>query len=408
MELYELDLKHLIEVRLMRLNKPKFQTTNSPLYSEYHPNLPNSPDRIHDKLSVFDTPENFPISNMLTLTSSFGRVLYCEDLDALLIVNNLSRREEIRIKDITVKISNEALPNYTTMFKKYENVLFHGYNLHISADKFFTHKLSLCADVMCKYNIEVNIQYTCSNFNQEYQKHSVGKVVKNETVNYRIDADKGIVIRKFYKKFLFDTNLPFRIRDKFFNRNLEQGILELNTINLSSYNLHVVEFSLSIEDSNVQGGGKRSDEPIIISASNQENSKSQNEDFYSLDPFEDMSMEPEEEFNMVYVFKDIRKFLLVQNFVVKVGWTNMWDTKVKYLNYVFKNKIANELVLLTCLAKPSRLTANEMYQISFELENVFRSKQTNLEEIRLQINCERNSERELDIVDVVPSVRRLT
>jgi len=299
MELYELNLNQYIEVKLLRLNKPKFNSTLLPLSGTYNSieNLKQLEEIPFDsKDPVFENKfrefgindyTSVGIDNMMQLSSSFGKVLFCENLEALLIINNTSDKE-IKIRDFKVKISNEILDGYDSMFRRIEYNLINSQNvISIPGNQFYNQKIKLNADVMCKYAVEIEIQYTSPYFNEEFIKHSSNKIVKTISMYYSIEGN-STVIRKYYKKFVFATNLPFKIKDKYVNDNMTQSYVEINLINQSQYNLHITDMIL-MPDSDKSNVG--------------------NVNFISLlheKQMKNFNIEPEEEVNAVFLLNNYK------------------------------------------------------------------------------------------------------
>jgi hypothetical protein len=303
MELYELELKSLVEVKLLRLNKPKFSTSMIPLSGSYNSledlkeieNIPSSEQRFENKVREFYIPDesSIPIDNMFQLSSSFGKVLYAESLEALLIINNQSDKE-IKIKDLKIKVSNEVLESYESMFKKTEYNLVNTSNvITIQGNHFYNQKIRVNADIMCKYALEIDIQYTSYYFNEEYSKHSSNKIIKTISSHYFIETNTTNVVKKYYKKFLFATNLPFKIKEKFINDSMERCFVEINLVNQSPYNLFISEF-LFVNDGPMIGSGQG---------------------LSPLQEIRNLTMEQDEEVNLVFTCSDYRAFILnVLNF----------------------------------------------------------------------------------------------
>lgn len=301
MELYELELKQLVEVKLLRLNKPKFSNNLLPLNGSYnsieHLNKITSSDfenssetRFESVLKEFNINESNSVSvdNMFQLQSGFGKVLFCETLEALIIINNTSDKE-IKIKDLKIRVTNEVLENYESMFKKSEYTLINSNSLIvIPANHFYNQKIKLNADVMCKYSLETDIQYSSTYFNEEYVKYSLNKIIKSISNGYYVEVGTNNVVRKYYKKFLFATNLPFKIKDKFINESLDKSYIEINILNQSPYNLHISEFLFAPDTSvSTQVGN-------YISC---------------LQEMKNFNIEPDEEVNLVYTISNYRSFV---------------------------------------------------------------------------------------------------
>jgi hypothetical protein len=91
----------------------------------------------------------------MLINQSFGRIIYGETVDVMLIINNTVNCD-IKIKDLTIKVTNEVQENYESIFKSYESILWSNNSqpIEIEPYKFFTKRLSITADVICKYMYE--------------------------------------------------------------------------------------------------------------------------------------------------------------------------------------------------------------------------------------------------------------
>ncbi len=358
MELYELNLSQLIEVKLLRLNKPKFNLNILPLNGVFNSienlrkidintqleiegisdkieeknfdsdNLEENLDEkeknkdttvANDKIHSIITegsfenkfkefyltdPSSVSIDNMFQLSSNFGKVLFCETLEALLIINNHSDRE-IKIKEFKIKISNEILEGFESMYRKTEyNILNSQTVITVPANQFYNHKLKINADVMCKYSIEVDINYTSSYYMEEYAKHSVNKIIKTITSNYFVEGNSNLVIKKYYKKFLFATNLPFKIKEKLVNDNMERCYIEINLVNQSPYNLHISEISLIPDTEKIASSQ---------SALNLINSQSSYINLIRESEWKNFNLETDEEINLLFVLNNYKNIMLNVN-----------------------------------------------------------------------------------------------
>jgi hypothetical protein len=323
MELFELNLSQFLEVKLLRLNKPKFNNQHLPLTGSYN--------SVHDLQQINDVSQgsiienqfrefnlndfsNVSVDNMFSIFSSFGKVLFCETLEALLVINNTSDKEVI-LREFKVRVSNEVLEGYESMFRKSEFVLINLQNpISISSNRYFIHKIKLNADIMCKYSIEIDLLYTSFYFNEDYIRNASNKPVKTATSQYYIENNSN-VIRKYYKKFLFATNLPFKIKEKFFCDNMSRAFLEINLINQSPYSLHVEEFILIPESdknsSSLSGSLISNSLNSLITLNNE-----------SL--FKNFLIDSDEEVNLVFSFNSykaalnfVRNYLFSQHIYLK-------------------------------------------------------------------------------------------
>ena len=121
-------------------------------------------------------------------------------------------------------------------------------------------------------------------YNHEYLKHSSTKIIKTISHNYYI-KNNSIIVRKYNKKFIFATHLPFTATERFINDSLENLILEINLINITQIPLHITNLVLNY-------GKDTEDIPTI----NNEND------------YKNVTIEPYDEINIVYILKNPSKF----------------------------------------------------------------------------------------------------
>lgn len=344
MEYKELELKNQVDFKLIRLNKPKFNYTGTPLFGEYISNYlnidSNSDDSILSKehlLKSYNLTEVLPSSNVMMISSNFGKILFGEVLDACVFIINTSQTDDIKIREIKVVVTNDALPNYSSVFKKCEFCIFEATDLFIPCGQFYANKVSFTADNICRYTISSFIQYSCNHFNEEYLRQAQGRVIKTMTDSYYIDQSKGVVTKKFTKKMVFENNLPFKIKEKIVCTNLGTIYLEINLVNNSNYTLHIVDYVLTINRNSLE---------------NFSSSKENNMVFFNnlIKPFsepEEFSLEPEDEYNMLYKIEDHNLLQHIENFSFKVNWVNIFDSTPKQLVFIIKNKSINDIVKLS-------------------------------------------------------------
>jgi len=259
-----------------------------------------------------NTPQN--LERIQSYTSGFGKILFCETLEAILYVNNISDKE-IRIKDIKFKISNEVLDEYESMFKKFEFYLINSNTPFIIPPGYFMHKrIKILADTMCKYIMEIDIQYGSVYYNDEFLKHSQTKIIKTISNHYYITSNPSNVIAKFFKKFLFSTNLSFKLKDKILTNNMDLAFIEVNLTNPTPYTLHIRDINLLL-DSNLNMSlileKSNSKELVNIPTSSNELVKNDNTFFYSNNTGRAIPcfVEPEEEINFSFTILNYKAFV---------------------------------------------------------------------------------------------------
>jgi len=337
------------------------------------------------------------LENIQLYTSGFGRILFCETLEAIILINNISDKE-IRIKDIKFKVSNEILEDYEAMFKKFEFFLINMSGPFVIPPGYFMHKkIKILADTLCKYVLEIQIEYCSIYYNDEFVKHNTNKVIKTISNHYYITSNPSNVVAKFFKKFLFSTNLPFKIKDKIVTNNLEKTYVEIILINSTNYILEVKDVNFLMDNINVSSISGSGDLDLLndcnnnnnnteefvknendfINSSNNNNNKSNNKE-------NSLLIEPEEEINFAFSITNYKAFinsviffiLIFQSaFLFRVSWTKRDENEIKYLNFSLKNKAVNDLFNIILIQKPNdEIIKDEYFNIILQFVNKTQSK----------------------------------
>lgn len=437
MDYFELELEQKIDFKFIRLNKPKLNNTYLPISGEYFreynyksdnedsDNNNKNYDEIFEIISnpsftkLFSIPEsseNFcsSMNSMLQISNTFGKVQYGELLEALIIVINNSTTDEIYIRDLRVLVTNEPFHNLSHLYKKTEFILYEesyaenysrnsnnfdygnkghsnfNYSTSIPPKKYYSKKVSLSADIICKYNLTVDISYTCNYFNNEYQANLTGnKILKNSSNNYIVESPYNIVYKKYNKKMVFENNLPFKIKDKVISNILEKGYVEITLINQSIYTLRLNDYCLKIASSRTLNKSKSIDNQKeefnkyltnSIENNNINSSGFDNNENNIIKPMfnedSDIVLEPEDEYNFLYCLDDYNSFINIETFSFELSWVHMFDSIPKHLNFIVKNNYKNDVYNLTLFEKPfnNSVCLNDIYLIKLSIENINKSK----------------------------------
>ena len=367
----DLELKNQIEFKLIRLNKPKFNYGNTPLFGDYVNEQQkfnsNSDDTMLSQdalLKNYNITEILTISNLMMISNTFGKILYGETLEAMIIIINLSKTDDIHIRELKIILSNEPLPNYTSFYKSYNETIFHAQNLVVPCGEYYTNKISINPDNICKYCISAEIDYSCNYFNTEYYRQSQGKIIKTEnTVGYLIDKEKGLVVKKYQKKLLFDNNLPFNIKEKMITTNLNKIFIEISIINNTLFTLHILNYSLQV-NRHLYGKLK------------EDETKKLNQKIFPVKKVEEFSIDSEDEYNIIFYIEDYEFFKNIENFSFKINWTNTFDFLPKQLSFIVKNRHINDLISLTLYETPNSMviTKDELFTVKIQINNIHGSK----------------------------------
>ena len=90
----------------------------------------------------------------------------------------------------------------------------------VESNKFNTQKIKFLVEIISKYSVEIEVFYCCKLFDDEYAKHAVTKIIKTLSSEYYIEPNKNSVVSKYYKRFTFAANLPFRLKEKLINDSM--------------------------------------------------------------------------------------------------------------------------------------------------------------------------------------------
>lgn len=218
------------------------------------------------------------------------------------------------MKDIKFKVSNEVLDEYESMFKKFEFFLINSNSPFIIPAGYFIHKrIKILADTMCKYIMEIDIQYSSIYYNDEFLKHSTNKIIKTISNHYYITSNPSNVVVKFFKKFLFSTNLPFKVKDKIITNNMEKSYIEVNLTNPTPYTLNIKDINLIVDNVNNSQPQNIQSNDNNGSTNRQDIVKNENSFFYKKDYIygnpSPCYLDPEEEINFSFSILSYNAFI---------------------------------------------------------------------------------------------------
>ena len=366
MEYHDLVLPHIIDVKLVRLNKPKFNYTGTPIFGEYLENYYNldsssnmSIQSTEVLLKQYNLTEILPSSNMMLLSNTFGKILLGEILDAEIFIINFSKTDDVKIREVKITITNSAVENFVSQYKKCEFVLFEASDIFIPAGKFFSSKISFNTDIICKYTMSTDIQYSCNSFNSEYLKNQSGKIIKTVNKGYYIEPNKGLVIRKYCKKMSFDNNVPFKFKDKLISNHLNKVFIEITLTNNTSFLLCISDYSLQINKNtlDLNNPDVKSNYDMFIT---------------TINPKKPILLDSDDEYNFIFSVMNHDLIQFIENFTFKLTWNNYFDSLGKNIIFNIKNKLVNDIVNISKYQVPNNDTVflNEIFTVKFLVENI--------------------------------------
>ena len=414
----ELKIPKDIEIKFYRLSQPSLNISNFPLSGIYQ-NLDSIEDKgalLKNKFSNFDVTR-MGIDNLFTLSSSFGKVFLGEKLDGLITFSNTSDNFVV-IKDLEIFLLIEAL-NEEKNNKKILDIKLPPDGIIIKPKQGHTVNMSISLDYVSKYTIDINLRVRSSAYNTQYNTIKLkGKVKESPKEFLIVDGNVECLNNK---KLTFDVNNPFKIEEEFHNYQLKEcyiGIIIKNcTIYpLTIYNLHLtpkIELSQSSKISDIFLTNINNQEKINKIKLVQSLEEINNNELIPLDKSlinissntKYITLESEEEINLLYKITDPDIFNNEQNFDLEINWLNLFDARPKKFIYEFTNKLKtyNKYYKISVIEKPEgNIIKNKNFNIKLKIEtkNVQKKYIITLRQDHMKDN-DKSSDREIEIIDIV-------
>ena len=414
----ELEIPKDIEIKFLRLSLPSFNNSNLPLSGLYQ-DIGLVEDKqfpLNNKFLNFDLSHNVGIENLFTLNSSFGKVFLNEKLDGLITFSNVSDNF-ITIKDLEISIIIEAKPETKT--KENKNVLdikLPPNGVQIKPRQAHSVKMSMSLDYVSKYTIDINLRTRSTAYNSQYTMKKLKGMVRECTKDYHII--NGNVETFNNKRLTFDVNYPFKVNEKFHNYQMNTCYIETKIINNTIYPLTIYNLSLTPKS-------KKNIKISDLLLSNNANSKlslvqtleemNNNENEYidkkllnssfKVKKSKYISMEPDEEFNLLFKNNDPDLFGSETKFVMEINWMNLFDPNPKKFIYEFDNELKtfNDYYKITVAEKPKGdIIKNQNFNIVLKLETKNPQKKyvITLGQEPLK-DRDKSTDREIEIIDII-------
>ena len=118
-----------------------------------------------------------------------------------------------------------------------------------------------------------------------------------------------------------------------------------------------------------------------------------------------ITLESEEEINILYKITDINIFNTETDFVLEIKWLNLFDTKNKNFLYEFPNKLKtfNKYYKLSVIEQPEgNIIKNQNFNVKLKLETKFPQKKfvITLKQDTMK-DDDKSSDREIEIIDII-------
>ena len=412
MLIQELKLTKDIEIKFYRLAPPSFTTSNLPLSGLYQSQLEINNFNFQKKIS--NTGWLGGVDNYFTFGASFGKVFLNEKLEGLIIFSNISDNF-ITIKDLDINIIIEPLKDTKNKKeKKLTDVKLPPNGVQIRPKMAFSVKMAIFLDFVGKYTIDINLRVRSSAYNTQYNTIKLkGKVKESPKEFLIVDGNVECLNNK---KLTFDVNNPFKIEEEFHNYQLKECYIGIIIKTLTIYNLHLtpkIELSQSSKISDIFLTNINNQEKINKIKLVQSLEEINNNELIPLDKSlinissntKYITLESEEEINLLYKIADPDIFNNEQNFDLEINWLNLFDARPKKFIYEFTNKLKtyNKYYKISVIEKPEgNIIKNKNFNIKLKIEtkNVQKKYIITLRQEHMKDN-DKSSDREIEIIDIV-------
>jgi hypothetical protein len=414
----ELKLPKDIEIKFYRLSYPILNTSNLPLSGIYQPEQGNSIFPFENKFSNFDIGN---LENFFSFNSSFGKVFLHEKLEGLIIFSNNSDNH-ITIKDLDINIIIEPIKDSKNKKqRKISDVKLPPSGIQIRPRNSFSVKMAIFLDIIGKYMIDINLRVRSIAYNTLYNTLKLKGKVKDSPKEFKI-VD-GNVESLNNKKLTFDVNYPFKIKELFHNKQLNECFIDIKIKNNTIYPLTICDLFLSPKIKKTQSS-KISD--ILQSNNNNNNQEIINKiplvqtleeininEFIPLDKSINntinntkyTTLESEEEINLLFKIADSNIYNIEPIFILEIKWLNLFDANIKKFLYEFPNQLNtfNKFYKISVIEKPEgNIIKGQNFNIKLKLETKNPQKKYVIT-LRQDImkDDDKSSDREIEIIDII-------
>ena len=417
MLIQELKLPKDIEIKFYRLSYPILNTSNLPLSGIYQPEPGNSQFPFENKFTKFSIGN---LENFFSFNSSFGKVFLHEKLEGLIIFANNSDNH-ITIKDLDINIIIEPMKDSKKIQKKISDVKLPPSGIQIRPKNAFSVKMEIFLDIVGKYMIDINLRVRSSAYNTLYNTLKLKGKVRDSPKEFRI-VD-GNVESLNNKKLTFDVNYPFKIKEAFHIKQLNECFIDIKIKNNTIYPITICDLFLSPKIKKTQSS-KLSDILLIDKNNNNQEiinkiplvqtlEEINNNEFIPLDKSINniinntkyTTIESDEEINLLFKITDSNIYNIEPIFILEIKWLNLFDAKIKKFLYEFPNQLNtfNKFYKISVIEKPEgNIIKGENFYIKLKLETKNPQKKYVIT-LRQDImkDDDKSSDREIEIIDII-------
>jgi hypothetical protein len=412
----ELKLSKDVEIKFYRLTPPLFNTSNLPLSGLYQAQSEINDFNFQKKILKVGVGG---WDNFFTFGTVFGKVFLNEKLEGLIIFSNISDNF-ITIKDLEINIIIEPIKDPKNKIqKKITDVKLPPNGVQIRPKMAFSVKMEIFLEFVGKYTIDINLRVRSSAYNTLYNTLKLKGKVRDSPKEFLIVDGNVECINS--KKLTFDVNNPFKIEEKFHNYQLKECYIGIIIKNSTIYPLTIYNLILTPKLKKAQTS-KISD-ILLININNQAMinkiklvqslEEINSNEFIPLDNSlqnitsntKHITIESEEEINLLYKIEDQNIFNNEQIFSLEINWFNLFDAKPKKFIYEFPNQLKtfNKYYKISVIEKPEgNIIKNKNFNIKLKLETKNPQKKyiITLRQDSMKDN-DKSSDREIEIIDII-------
>ena len=399
-----------VEIKFIRLVPPNLNIYNIPLSGLYNDidNIETDQENpLQNKFSNFDIPnESSPnIENLFSICQYFGRVFLKEKLEGLILFTNVSEHE-ILLKSLDVILTiNEKPETRTKKQKKTLDIKLPKDGVVLGKKEVYSIKYVSPLDYVSKYTIFIDLKVRSSFYDYQFYAAKQKYAIKDIGKDYKV-VDGNVEVSNF-KNLTFDVNYPFKVIEKFHNYQMNTCFIEIKLSNNTIYPITISDLNLSPK-SKPNLKITQVDDLKELSRNQAQYLFEQNnnsESGQNLSPSEYLTLQQEEETNILFKLSDQSLFFDENKYVLNIKWLNLFDAQEKTYIYEFSNTLNtyNDFYKITVAQKPEKnIIKNENFKIILKLET--RNKKQNfvisLSQEALRDN-DKSNDREIEIIDII-------
>ena len=389
-----------IEISFTRISKPSFNSIDLPLSGIYsnidnieYPNYP-----LKNKFKNFSITSKgvVGVDNLFQLKNSFDQLLTEEILEGIITLMNNSNREII-IKNLEITLIFEKQQKTLNMsLPDKDNTLF------LSHNKSYSIKIKNYLKKKGKYSFDIKFRTKSLFYDQQYYLLKQRAKIKESNKYKIIDNHVEYFNNKIFNFFVSE---PFEIKTKFnMNQIKEEYFIEVNIKNISKYYLTIPDLIITPKQRNtiyLKSFSSLQEMQTNIDGISDINNKTENinNDIHFLNNTKIISLQPDEELNLLFKNDSKEIFLSEEKFILFIKWLKIFDFSPKNFEYEFSNEldIFNKYFFFDITERPKgNIILGQNFPVIIQFIN--KQQNQNLELAISEYDTNNKSEKDIDII----------